>query len=108
MAAPPYMGVMGAVGGGGAAPAMGTFGGAFNTNGDIFKTPFGGGPPSKLTAPSHRSDHKLNYFLFSFYLSLIICLEGKLMTPRQGNAILFCSSQQLPRLCLRLLKGFLG
>ena len=57
MAAPPYMGAMGAVGGGGAAPAMGTFGGAFNTNEDIFKTPFGGGAPRKFTAPPHRSDH---------------------------------------------------
>ena len=57
-AAPPYMGVMGVMGAvGGAAPAMGTFGGAFNTNEDIFKTPFGGGPPRKLNAPSHRSDH---------------------------------------------------
>ena len=55
MAAPPYMGAMGAVGGGVAAPAMGTFGGAFNTNEDIFKTPFGA--PRKFTAPPHRSDH---------------------------------------------------
>ena len=36
----------------------------------------------------------------------LICLEGKSMTPRRGNTILFRSSQQLP--CLRLgpSKGF--
>ena len=33
-------------------------------------------------------------FLFPFW----ICLEGKSMIPRQGNIILFHSSQQLPRL----------
>ena len=35
-----------------------------------------------------------------------ICLEGKSMTPHQGNTILFRSSQQLPRLRLGPLKGF--
>ena len=36
-----------------------------------------------------------------------ICLEGKSMTPRQGNTFLFRSSQQLPRLRLGPLKGWL-
>ena len=33
-------------------------------------------------------------------------MEGKLMTPHQGNAILSCSSQHLPRLCLGPLTHF--
>ena len=39
---------------------------------------------------------------------LFICLEGKSMTPHQGNTILFRSSQQLPRLRLGPSKGFLS
>ena len=35
-------------------------------------------------------------------------LEGKSMTPHRGNTILFRSSQQLPHLRLRPLKGFLS
>ena len=38
------------------------------------------------------------YFLFPFCEKSLICLEGKSMTPHQGNTILFRSSQQLPRL----------
>ena len=37
-----------------------------------------------------------------------ICLEGKSMTPHQGNTILFRSSQQLPCLHLGPLIGFLS
>ena len=52
-----------------------------------------------------RSGHWLNFFRFPF-LKKIIDLPGGL-TGRQ-NTILFCSSQQLPRLRLGPLKGFLG
>ena len=37
----------------------------------------------------------------------LICQEGKSITPRRGNT-LFCSSQQLTRLCLGPLQGFLS
>ena len=40
------------------------------------------------------------FFLFPFCENSLICLEGKSMTPHRGNTILFCSSQQLPRLRL--------
>ena len=41
-----------------------------------------------------------HFFSFSFFcIKSLICLEGKLYTPRRGNAILFCSTQQLPCLC---------
>ena len=51
-----------------------------------------------------------NSILFSFLFGekSSICLEGKSMTPRRGNTILFHSSQQLPRLCLGPMKGFLS
>ena len=39
-------------------------------------------------------------FLFPFCEKSLIWLEGKSMTPDRGNTILFCSSQQLPRLRL--------
>ena len=60
------------------------------------------------TSVDSRSGHQLNFFLFPFFAKLLICLEGKLMTPHRGNTILFHSSQQLP--CLRLgpSKGFLS
>ena len=59
--------------------------------------------------PSNRSGHLLNFFLFPFCKRSLLCQEGKSMTPHRGNTIiLFCSSQQLPRLCLGLLKGFLS
>ena len=48
------------------------------------------------------------FFCFLFLWSSLICLEGKSMTPLRGNAILFRSSQQLPRLRLRPSKGFLS
>ena len=44
----------------------------------------------------------LNFFLFPFLL------KKKSMTPSQENAILLCSSQQLPRLRLGPLKSFLS
>ena len=43
-----------------------------------------------------------------FVKNSLICLEGKSMTPHRGNTILFRSSQQLPRLRLGPLKGFLS
>ena len=55
-----------------------------------------------------RSGHKLNCTLFPFSKNSLICLEGKSMTPRRGNTILFRSSQQLPRLRLGPSKGFLS
>ena len=48
------------------------------------------------------------FFLFPFCKNSLICLEGKSMTPHQGNTILFRSSQQLPRLRLGPSKGFLS
>ena len=47
-------------------------------------------------------------FRLLFCEKLFICLECKSMTPRRGNIILFNSSQQLPRLRLGPLKGFLN
>ena len=38
----------------------------------------------------------------------LICHEGKSMTPLWGHTFLFRSCQQLPRLRLGLLKGFLS
>ena len=49
-----------------------------------------------------------HFFLFPFCEHSLICLEGKSMTPHRGNAILFRSSQQLPRLRLGPSKGFLS
>ena len=46
------------------------------------------------------------FFCFLFCEKSLICLAGKSMTPHRGNTILFRSSQQLPRLRLRPLKGF--
>ena len=48
------------------------------------------------------------FFCFLFVKKSLICLELKSMTPHRGNTILFCSSQQLPRLCLGPSKGFLS
>ena len=42
-----------------------------------------------------------HFFMFPFCEKILICLEGKSMTPHRGNTILFRSSQQLPRLRLR-------
>ena len=47
-------------------------------------------------------------FMFPFCEKSLICVEGKSMTPSRGNTILFRSSQQLPRLRLGPLKGFLS
>ena len=38
----------------------------------------------------------------------LICLEGKSMTPQRGNTFLLHYSQELPRLRLGPLKGFLS
>ena len=48
------------------------------------------------------------FFCFLFVKKSLICLEGKSMTPHWGNAILFRSSQQLPRLRLGPSRGFLS
>ena len=49
-----------------------------------------------------------SFFSVSFLKKILICLEGKSMTPHRGNGILSRSSQQLLRLCLRPLKGFIN
>ena len=36
------------------------------------------------TSVDSRSGHQLNFFLFPFCAKLLICLEGKLMTPHDG------------------------
>ena len=70
------------------------------------------------------SNGKKDYFRITFFIldqvwpltQIFFCFlfvkspgpPGKSMTPHQGNTILFRSSQQLPRLCLRPLKGFLS
>ena len=38
----------------------------------------------------------------------MVCRKGKLMNPCWGNTIPFCSSNQLPCLGLRPMKGFLS
>ena len=48
------------------------------------------------------------FFCFLFVKKSLICLEGKSMTPHRGNTILFRSSQELPRIRLGPLKGFLS
>ena len=48
------------------------------------------------------------FFMFPPCKKSFICLVDKSMTPRRGNTILFCSSQQLHCLCLGALKGFLS
>ena len=48
------------------------------------------------------------FFCFLFRETSLICQEGKSMTLCQGNTNLFRSSQQLPRLRLGTLKGFLS
>ena len=48
-------------------------------------------------------------FSVAFFSKIsLICLEGNSMTPLRGNAILCRSSQQIPRLRLGQLKGFLS
>ena len=49
-------------------------------------------------------------FIFSWHFikKSLICFESKFMTCLQGIIVLFCSSKQLPRLCLEPLKGFLS
>ena len=68
---------------------------------------------SQAKEVSHRLDVAqvwplTQFFLFHFCTESLIPLEGKSMTPHQGNTILFRSSQQLPRLCLGPSKGFLS
>ena len=48
------------------------------------------------------------FFLLAFCRKLLICLEGKSMTPRWGNTLVIHSYQQLPRLWLGPLMGFLS
>ena len=72
----------------------------------------------RSTSPSGTSDSTfawppglLRHSIFSVSFlckKSLICLEGKSMTPHWGNTLLYRSSQQLPRLCLRPLKGFLS
>ena len=49
----------------------------------------------------------LIFFCFLFCKKLLICLEGKSMTPHRGNTIIFRSSQQLPRHRLGHLEGII-
>ena len=49
-----------------------------------------------------------HFSCFLFCEKSLICREGKSMTPHRGKTILFRSSQQLPHLRLRPLKGFLS
>ena len=46
------------------------------------------------------------FFSVSFLYESLIFLEDNSMTPCRGNTILCSSFLQLPRLCLRPLKGF--
>ena len=55
-----------------------------------------------------RSGHLLDFLSFLFCRKSLICLKGKAMSPRWGNTVLCSSSLQLPRLCLRPLKGLLS
>ena len=54
----------------------------------------------RLQAIKYYGGHKVKKSL--------ICLLGKSMTPQLGSYLLFCSSQQLPSLGVRHLKGFLS
>ena len=63
---------------------------------------------STLMCPVPGLGTKSIFFLSPFCEKSLICLEGKSMTPQRGNTILFCSSQQLPRLRLGPSKGFLS
>ena len=60
-----------------------------------------------LTTTSGLATNSI-FFCFNFYKKALICLESKSMTPRRGNTVLFCSSQQLPRLSVKPLKCFLS
>ena len=64
-----------------------------------------------LKPPSNNSSQVwtlTQFFLFPFGKKSLICLEGKSMTPFRGNTILLRSFQQLPRLRIGPLKGFLS
>ena len=61
---------------------------------------------SQSISPGLATNSIILCFLFCKKSS--ICLEGKSMTPYRGNTILFRSSQQLPRLPLGPLNGFLS
>ena len=73
---------------------------------------FGGNATSSLSSSCYclcrRSGHQLIFFSFLFVKKSLFGLEGKSKTPHQENAFLFCSSQQLPRLCMGPWKGFLS
>ena len=49
-----------------------------------------------------------HFFLISCCKKSLVCQEGKSMTPRQEKTYLLRFFQQLPRLCLRPLWGFLS
>ena len=55
-----------------------------------------------------RFGHQLIIFRFFFVKKSFICLEGKLMTPRQKSTFLFRSSQQLPHSIWDPLRAFLA
>ena len=62
----------------------------------------------RLPASTGPASTNSIFFCFLFVKKLLTCLEGKLMTPHRGQTILCSSSQQLPRLRLGPLKGFLS
>ena len=62
--------------------------------------------PKKVHIINHLSQRVIE-FLGSDRQKKSFDLEGKLITPCQGNTILFCYSQQLPCLHFRPLKGIL-
>ena len=68
--------------------------------------------PATMPAPALQQQQQVwpltHFFLFPSCENSLIRPEGKSMTPHRGNTIFFCSSQQLPRLRLGPLKGFLS
>ena len=64
--------------------------------------------PGDLRQSQHGFGHHLNSYSVSTFCTKNhwICLESKLITPCQGNTILFRSSQQLPVSVLDLWRAF--
>ena len=87
-----------------------------NSSSDVSPTSSSGSAPGGTNFQGSLSHHRgssglatnLVFFLFPFLKISLIGQEGKSVTPRQGNTILSCSSQQRPRLRLGPLKGFLS
>ena len=80
---------------------------------DARLNPFGPGCADRLfkranVRPWQGSSKKTNIWRSQMGQKILISLEGKSMTPRRGNTILLCSSQQLPCLCLRPFYVFLS